>query len=245
MIIKMKENFGQCVEIGLIVIVVSFLNDIKELKWIRRNNFDNSIMFMIIVWPNRILLIVVYITICFIDNLLILVHWLSILVNTCNYKYKLNSLKLVVGFISVDMISIVNIILVKDCYYYFLFQSVISVFIWWCVILYSLEMIGNLFYNKLGAGICGYYIPDLYSSILNNNWKLMIYIGSTNVILMYNPICMFSNNDIHDICVLANLLVVMIILVNWIYNGYIFINTWLYFMYECGSILYRSNIIMT
>ena len=61
----------------------------------------------------------------------------------------------------------------------------------------------------------------------------MLYVGTTNIILMYNPIFLLStitsyHSDFLYIMILSNFIMVIAILYIWVYNGYIFVNNWLY-----------------
>ena len=208
------------------------MNDTKEFKWIRRYNFDNWIIFLLIFYYHNILLILVYITICFmrfINNRLFLLHWFIILVQNFYFNIHINSnmMNSLCFILSVDMISVLHIMFVQvvDLFYYLLFQYIFTVYIWWYFIMDLLVSIAFLYYSKLGAGICGYYIPNFYSNILNTNYLFMVYVGITNICLMYNPISSFTSSDI---LILANVFAFCCILLHWIYNGYIFLNAWLY-----------------
>ena len=119
----------------------------------------------------------------------------------------------------------------------FLYQSIITILIWWIIIIDYLYLLPFCYYNKLGSGIGGYYIPNLYYNILNYKYgiNLLIYIGISNIILMYNPIFLFSNinsinynNNITLLLLIINFIFIISILFIWIYNGYLFINNWLY-----------------
>ncbi len=137
----------------------------------------------------------------------------------------MNILLIIVIVDLVSVINIINVCNIEGVSYYLLFQSIISIFIWWFLIIDYLEAVGLLYYSKLGAGICGYYIPNLYYNIFHTNFQLIIYIGCTNILLMYNVINLFTNNDLFCF---TNLCLFIFILIHWIYNGYINLNSWLY-----------------
>ena len=217
------------------------VNDISELKWISRYNLDNLFLVLITIFYNNIILILGLISLLISginNNKILLMHWLLIIINTviiCN-SVNNNIINIILVIICIDIISVINIIFIQrgeGIWYYFLYQSFMTIIIWWFFILDFNSYINLIYYYKLGSGIGGYYIPSLYSSVINSNINLMIYVGTTNIILMYNPVFLFnlyksSNNDLLYILLLSNFLFMLLILFLWIYNGYIFINIWLY-----------------
>ena len=126
-----------------------------------------------------------------IDKNLLLIHWILILINNIYLTNNINNniINLIFVIIFIDIISIINILFIKqgdNIWYYFLYQSIITILIWWIIIIDYLYLLPFCYYNKLGSGIGGYYIPNLYYNILNYKYgiNLLIYIGISNIILM-------------------------------------------------------------
>lgn len=226
-----------------IIIGISLQNilvsDTNEMKWISRYNLDNILLIYITFILNNIILILAIISLMINNisnnnNKILLIHFILILILTiyiCNNNNN-NIISIILLIIFIDIISVINIIIINSgegIWYYFLYQSLMTILIWWLLILDFSNLIHLIYYYKLGTGIGGYYIPSLYSSIINNNSYLLIYIGICNIILMYNPI--FLLNLILDnsyIFLLTNFLFIILILIVWIINGYMFVNIWLY-----------------
>jgi hypothetical protein len=218
------------------------VNDISELKWIQRFNLDNGIiLFITILYNNFIFIFSLFsFILCGLNstnNKILIIHFMIIILNTVylNNNINTNLISLIFIVICIDVLSFIHIIFLQrgeGIWYYFLYQSIITIFIWWIIVIDNIYMLGLLYFYKLGSGGAGYYIPNLYYNILNYNIKLMIYVGTTNIILMYNPIFLLSTIDYEfynkDEFILSNFLIIIYILFIWITNGYLFVNNWLY-----------------
>lgn len=213
------------------------INDISEMKWIKRYNMENLMIVLITVLNNNIILILSSLSLLMVSNRLVIIHWLLILINSILLSSN-NMFTMILLIITIDIISILNIIMVKDSigegiWYYLLYQSIITILLWYLISMNLMMMVGVLYYYKLGAGIGGYYIPNLYYYIICKNVYLLIYIGITNIILMYNPCFMLSYFcsdclSFQYYIIMLNMMLVIYIMNNWIISGNLFINNWLY-----------------
>lgn len=240
-----------------------------DLYWIKRNNVESLVLLLVSVFNFNLLLMVAGVGL-FMSGLsnrtsctLLLLHWILVMFLVIS-TYNNNLCNVIILVICIDIISIINVMLVKDSigegiWYYLLYQSLISMLIYLLICFSApgsgsglLYLVGLLYYYKLGSGIGGYYIPNLYLYIMNFHSVLLIYIGITNIILMYNPIyllSLFSNPSsssssqipgkdtgilssfsflLEYNVIMLNLLIVCYLIYIWISNGYLFVNNWLY-----------------
>ena len=210
-----------------------------EFSLLSTNNSNIFLLLFVIINNNFFLILCVlslYISNCLHRyNILILIHFILIILNI--YICTNNSLvHIILLMISLDVISLINILLVKDSlgegiWFYFLYQTIITIFIYYFLIIDLLSVLGLLYYYKLGSGIGGYYIPSFYYYVLTNNPSLLIYLGLTNIILMYNPIFLlssYSSSSLSSFILMINMLIVVYLINLYISNGSLFVNTWLY-----------------
>jgi NADH:ubiquinone oxidoreductase subunit H len=206
-------------------IAISLINNgIMETNNIKRYNIEKLVLIYISIIIHNILIILLSISILS-NNRLIIVHYILIIISSILIR---NNISILV--ISLDIISIINIVIIltgSNMWNYMLYQGAMSMYMWYSYTGSLTILVIILYYNKLGLGIGGYYIPGLYSNMMNKMRNIM-YIGLGNIILMYNPIIIGLSSISNYIIILHNNILVIIIVYIWINSGYIFMDIWLY-----------------
>ena len=205
----------------------------KETYQIKRNNMDKLVLIYISILMCNVLLLLISLSIYIISsNRLIIVHYILLIISIILINKKNNiEVLIILIIICIDIISILNIMLIltgNNMWYYMLYQGIMSMYMWYSYIGSVYVILICIYYYKLGLGIGGYYIPGLYSQMMNNIY-LFIYIGLANIVLMYNPILIFSSiSSSSYMLILFNFVLVLIIIYIWISSGYLYMDIWLY-----------------
>jgi hypothetical protein len=251
------------------MMIFKLVIDTNELYVLSSNHISNMILVCLCVYNSNVLLIISGVSLLLVgfnnsrNHSLLIVHFILMFVNyyIC---MSFSIVSLVLLMISIDVISLINIVVIKDSigsgiWYYLLFQTVVTIFMYYLLVFDLTFLLGIMYFVKLGSNVGGYYLPSLYHYVISNNIILLIYIGINNIILMYNPLVLLSSYSIIDcsnspsatpsaynfsnlsmyVCMI-NLLIVLCIFSVWISNGYVFINNWLYVL--CISSIVLSNV---
>lgn len=168
-------------------------NDIVEMKWIEYYNLNNGLVIIMVYYSDSICIGLICLSL-YLINIGIYVLSTFVVLVLCNrmvvYYVIYVDILTILYVTCVDIISMFHIFLVlcsPGFIYYILYQSLVSVCIWSYYILCTLVLIW-LYFMKLGLGIGGYYIPSLYLGLISCSMYLMVYVGCTNICLMFNPV---------------------------------------------------------
>ena len=170
-------------------------------------------------------------------NLILTAHWIMILWITFLIEYSDNNLiTLLLVLLCLDMCSVLQVALLPNNipgngpWYYLLYQSFITIAIWWLISNDNLDIVYILYYWKLGAGVGGYYLPSFYLTLSSNNIYALLYIGCSTILLMYDGVNLFINMNLssNNYLIIFSIIILFLILCQWTVLGNWFISHWLY-----------------
>lgn len=238
----------------LILITISFIIGIS-LSWIigldiTEIQYKNELSFIFLspllisfyTFSSNILILLLFITgftllINNKNNLILTAHWIMILWITYLIEYSDNNLiTLLLILLCLDMCSVLQVALLpinipsNGPWYYLLYQSFITISIWWLISNDNLDIVYILYYWKLGAGVGGYYLPSFYLTLSSNNIYSLLYVGCSTILLMYNGVKLFINMNIssNNFLIIFSIFILFLILYQWTVLGNWFISHWLY-----------------
>ena len=240
---------------NIIGISLILLNDIVEMKWIEYYNLNNGLVIIMVYYSDSICIGLLSLSLFLINMGKNVLSTFGILVLCSSMVYRLVlglDILTILYVTCIEIISIFHILLVlcgPGFLYYILYQSLVSVCIWSYLIICTLVLI-CLYFMKLGLGIGGYYIPSLYLGLISCSMYLMVFVGCTNICLMFNPVELFnsliSDYDSYSLYLVYSMSVLfsLIVLLVWINCGYMYYNIFLYGISSSTLILTNVYIVL-
>lgn len=174
-------------------------------------------------------------------NRLLLLHWMLILWMGVLCHIAPNLLVCLLVVLCLDMCSVLQVCLLplnmqgNGPWYYLLYQSLMTILIWWAISLDQNSWLPMFFYWKLGAGIGGYYLPSFYRGLATAGPSILMYIGCSNMLCMWYGFLLFEQPT-HFASFYFNVLLLAAILVDWTLYGQWFISPWLYLLSSSSTI---------
>jgi hypothetical protein len=125
---------------------------------------------------------------------------------------------------------------------YLLFQVCVSLVLWWAVLIGATFQLGEIvifsWFTKLGGFIGGLYIALFYRYVRAE----LLYVGSSNLFLMWYGCLLSTSLNVSVVSSLSSslsLIVVGLVLVWWIKDGFLFMDVWLWVL--CVSSFLTSS----
>lgn len=128
-------------------------------------------------------------------------------------------------------------------WFYLLFQSLLTLFLWFSISTQSSPFLFLFFFSKLGAGIAGYYLPFFYRAISFSNLFFLSYTGLANMVFLYIALSLFLSSISSLYFSLYTLISIFLLLGLWSFYGHWFHSHWLYLLSSSSLITSSTSLL--